>query len=146
MNHDGRMEPKLQCVCDRCASYFILHTSYLTHAFVFPQPLVLAGRAGGGGADLAASAAEAGNGPGRVFRPAVPGRPTRAAPQPVCACGTSCCSRCGCWRLLALVAAFAWPYLRGANTAPVKESRVYILDNTLSHQANDGFRRDRDRS
>jgi Aerotolerance regulator N-terminal len=47
--------------------------------------------------------------------------------------------------LLALVAAFAWPYLRGANTAPIKESRVYILDNTLSHQANDGFRRDRDR-
>ena len=46
--------------------------------------------------------------------------------------------------LLALVAAFAWPYLRGANTAPIKESRVYILDNTLSHQANDGFRRDRD--
>ena len=48
-------------------------------------------------------------------------------------------------RVLALVAAFAWPYLRGANTAPVKESRVYILDNTLSHQANDGFTRDRDR-
>ena len=47
--------------------------------------------------------------------------------------------------LLALVAAFAWPYLRGANTAPVRESRVYILDNTLSHQANDGFTRDRDR-
>ena len=47
--------------------------------------------------------------------------------------------------LLALVAAFAWPYLHDANTAPVKESRVYILDNTLSHQANDGFRRDRDR-
>ena len=47
--------------------------------------------------------------------------------------------------LLSLVAAFAWPYLRGANTAPVKESRVYILDNTLSHQANDGFTRDRDR-
>jgi hypothetical protein len=47
--------------------------------------------------------------------------------------------------LLALVAAFAWPYLRGANTAPIKESRVYILDNTLSHQANDGFARDRDR-
>jgi hypothetical protein len=47
--------------------------------------------------------------------------------------------------LLALVAAFAWPYLRGANTAPVKESRVYILDNTLSHQANDGFTHDRDR-
>ena len=47
--------------------------------------------------------------------------------------------------LLSLVAAFAWPYLRGANTAPIKESRVYILDNTLSHQANDGFARDRDR-
>src|ERR1039458_9741112 len=47
--------------------------------------------------------------------------------------------------LLTLVAAFAWPYLRGANTAPIKESRVSILDNTLSHQANDGFRRDRDR-
>ena len=47
--------------------------------------------------------------------------------------------------LLLLVAAFAWPYLRGADTAPVKESRVYILDNTLSHQANDGFTRDRDR-
>jgi hypothetical protein len=47
--------------------------------------------------------------------------------------------------LLALVAAFAWPYLRGANTAPIRESRVYILDNTLSHQANDGFTRDRDR-
>ena len=47
--------------------------------------------------------------------------------------------------LLALVAAFAWPYLRGANTTPVKESRVYLLDNTLSHQANNGFARDRDR-
>src|ERR1035441_5597655 len=47
--------------------------------------------------------------------------------------------------LLALVAGFAWPYLRGADTAPIKESRVYILDNTLSHQANDGFKRDRDR-
>ena len=47
--------------------------------------------------------------------------------------------------LLALVAAFAWPYLRGANTAPIRESRVYILDNTLSHQANDGFAHDRDR-
>jgi hypothetical protein len=47
--------------------------------------------------------------------------------------------------LLLLVAAFAWPYLRGADTAPVKESRVYILDNTLSHQANDGFAHDHDR-
>src|SRR5437867_5474310 len=47
--------------------------------------------------------------------------------------------------LLLLVAAFAWPYLRSANTAPIKESRVYVLDNTLSHQANDGFAHDRDR-
>src|SRR6266850_1770012 len=47
--------------------------------------------------------------------------------------------------LLALVGAFAWPYLRGANTTPIKESRVYILDNTMSHQANGGFARDRDR-
>src|SRR5439155_26195852 len=47
--------------------------------------------------------------------------------------------------LLLLLAGFAWPYLRGANTAPIKESRIYILDNTLSHQANDGFTRDRDR-
>ncbi len=47
--------------------------------------------------------------------------------------------------LLCLVAAFAWPYLRAANTAPVRESRVYILDNTLSHQATDGFVHDRDR-
>src|SRR3974377_1251165 len=37
-------------------------------------------------------------------------------------------------RVLALtlvIAAFAWPYLRGVNTLPIKESRVYILDNTL---------------
>src|SRR5438874_5566811 len=47
--------------------------------------------------------------------------------------------------LLLLVGAFAWPYLHSANTAPIKESRVYILDNTLSHQANDGFAHDRDR-
>src|SRR5436190_13026034 len=47
--------------------------------------------------------------------------------------------------LLLLVAAFTWPYLRGANMAPIKESRVYILDNTLSHQAKDGFAHDRER-
>ena len=46
--------------------------------------------------------------------------------------------------LIVLVAAFAWPYLRGANLVPIKESRVYILDNTLSHQANEGFTHDRD--
>ncbi len=47
--------------------------------------------------------------------------------------------------VLALVAAFAWPYLRSANTAPIRESRVYILDNTLSHHVKEGFARDRDR-
>src|SRR6266404_827068 len=47
--------------------------------------------------------------------------------------------------LLLVVAAFAWPYFRLADTAPIKESRVYVLDNTLSHQAGDGFKRDRDR-
>jgi hypothetical protein len=51
-------------------------------------------------------------------------------------------------RLLAVVliiAAFAWPYLRVGDAVPIKESRVYILDNTLSHQAMDGFKRDRNR-
>jgi len=47
--------------------------------------------------------------------------------------------------LLSVIAAFAWPFLRNANTLPIKESRVYILDNTLSHQANDGFSHDRAR-
>jgi hypothetical protein len=47
--------------------------------------------------------------------------------------------------LLSVIAAFAWPFLRNANTLPIKESRVYILDNTLSHQANDGFSSDRAR-
>ena len=47
--------------------------------------------------------------------------------------------------LLLVIAAFAWPYLRGVNTLPIKESRVYVLDNTLSHQANNGFAADRNR-
>jgi len=47
--------------------------------------------------------------------------------------------------LLSVIAAFAWPFLRNANTLPIKESRVYIIDNTLSHQANDGFSHDRAR-
>src|SRR5690348_8293419 len=47
--------------------------------------------------------------------------------------------------LVLLVAAFAWPYARRANTVPVRESRVYILDNTLSHQANGGFAHDKER-
>jgi hypothetical protein len=46
--------------------------------------------------------------------------------------------------LLLVVAGFAWPYLRQANTTPIRESRVYVLDNTMSHQANGGFARDRD--
>src|SRR5262245_52016611 len=51
-------------------------------------------------------------------------------------------------RVLALalvVAAFAWPYRHSATAAVVRESRVYVLDNTLSHQANGGFEQDRDR-
>jgi hypothetical protein len=47
--------------------------------------------------------------------------------------------------LLLIVAAFAWPYLQSAGTVVIRESRVYILDNTLSHQAGDGFSRDRER-
>lgn len=46
---------------------------------------------------------------------------------------------------LLIISAFVWPYLRGVNTVPISESRVYILDNTLSHQANDGYARDRAR-
>lgn len=46
--------------------------------------------------------------------------------------------------LALLVAGFAWPYLqRGA--ARVVESRVHVLDNTLSHRAGGGFERDRER-
>src|SRR5512140_1789333 len=47
--------------------------------------------------------------------------------------------------LLLIISAFAWPYLRGINTTPVTESRVYILDNTPSHGANNGFESDRRR-
>lgn len=47
--------------------------------------------------------------------------------------------------LLLLVAAFAWPYWRDRNQAIVRESRVYILDSTLSHQARDGWQEDRGR-
>ena len=46
--------------------------------------------------------------------------------------------------LAALVAAFTWPYFRDEEVVVVEESRVYILDNTLSHQVNDGFFHDRD--
>ena len=47
--------------------------------------------------------------------------------------------------LLLLVSAFAWPYWNEPIPERATESRVYILDNTLSHQAGDGSRRDRDR-
>jgi hypothetical protein len=47
--------------------------------------------------------------------------------------------------VLLVLAGFAWPYRRGAETAPARESRVYVLDNTLSRQAGRGFIRDRDR-
>jgi hypothetical protein len=47
--------------------------------------------------------------------------------------------------LLLIVCALAWPYIRQADTTLVKESRVYILDNTLSYQAGDGFIRSRSR-
>lgn len=47
--------------------------------------------------------------------------------------------------LLLLVGAFAWPYLRQLGQAVVKESRVYVLDNTLSHQAGGGLARARAR-
>ena len=47
--------------------------------------------------------------------------------------------------LLLVVCGLAWPYIRSIDTIPVKESRVYILDNTLSHQAGDGFNHDQSR-
>ncbi len=47
--------------------------------------------------------------------------------------------------LLLVVAGFAWPYLPAVNRVPIRESRVYVLDNTMSHQANDGFVKDRQR-
>src|SRR6185436_14956373 len=47
--------------------------------------------------------------------------------------------------VLLLAAAFAWPYYQKPASGIVRESRVYVLDNTMSHQANDGAARDRDR-
>src|SRR5262245_8431386 len=47
--------------------------------------------------------------------------------------------------LFSIVCGFTWPYIRGADSHPIKESRVYILDNSLSHQASDGFARDKQR-
>ncbi len=47
--------------------------------------------------------------------------------------------------LLLIVAAFTWPFLRDEAALLIRESRVYLLDNTLSHQSGEGFVRDRDR-
>jgi len=47
--------------------------------------------------------------------------------------------------LLMLVLAFSWPYLPAEQKALIQQSRVYILDNTLSHQADGRFERARDR-
>ncbi len=46
--------------------------------------------------------------------------------------------------LLLLVAAFMWPYIENVQTVVVAVSRVYILDNTLSHQVDDAFAAARD--
>ncbi|HEV2394580.1 MAG TPA: BatA and WFA domain-containing protein [Verrucomicrobiae bacterium] len=47
--------------------------------------------------------------------------------------------------LLLVLGAFAWPYLHRAGVAGIRESRVYLLDNTMSRQANNGFETDRAR-
>jgi hypothetical protein len=47
--------------------------------------------------------------------------------------------------LLLIVGAFAWPFWKKASAVPIQESRVYILDNSLSHQARDGFDQARER-
>jgi len=46
--------------------------------------------------------------------------------------------------LLLLVLAFTWPYDTDVVDAPIRTSRVYILDRTLSHQAAGRFERARD--
>jgi hypothetical protein len=45
--------------------------------------------------------------------------------------------------LVLAVAALAWPYLRRGGRAPVVESRVHILDDTLSRQADEGLEEDK---
>src|SRR5579862_2091646 len=45
---------------------------------------------------------------------------------------------------LGIVLGFAWPYLRKGG-AEILESRVHVLDNTLSRQVGDGFEEDRGR-
>ncbi|HEY5752216.1 MAG TPA: BatA domain-containing protein [Chthoniobacterales bacterium] len=46
--------------------------------------------------------------------------------------------------LLLVVGAFAWPIFGGAKTTKQSETRIYLLDNTLSHRVDDGFQRARD--
>ncbi len=45
---------------------------------------------------------------------------------------------------LLLLSGFAWPFLRNADPILLKESRVYIIDNTFSMQAEDRFQHARD--
>jgi hypothetical protein len=45
--------------------------------------------------------------------------------------------------MLLLIAAFTWPYFKNDQKVIVEESRVYILDNTLSAQTRDGFEKTR---
>lgn len=47
--------------------------------------------------------------------------------------------------LLAIVAAFTRPWISKDEAAAFVESRVHVLDNTLSHRAAGGFERDRER-
>ena len=47
--------------------------------------------------------------------------------------------------MLLLIAAFTWPYFNNEQTVLVEESRVYILDNTLSAQTRAGFEKSRNR-
>ena len=111
---------------------------------LFPQSLVAAGRAGRGGAALAAPAAQARRRTCSGFStlrflddsPQPRGSPLRLRDLLLFALRVLA--------LLLVVAAFAWPYLRGQEPVVVEESRVYILDNTLSHQAEDGFIRGRE--
>jgi len=49
-----------------------------------------------------------------------------------------------CLAVLLLTMACAWPYVPGVHQAVIRESRVYILDNTLSHQWRQGMLRARD--
>lgn len=44
---------------------------------------------------------------------------------------------------LLLIAAFSWPLWRGDEAAPQSEVRIYLLDNTLSHQVGDAVQKAR---